>query len=63
MIGFILIFLCFIELLQCFLLYTLIQTDKEAPSSQTKKMPPKARNSFVVKRMEEKLKEALYGEE
>ena len=30
------------------------------PKEQPEKTPPKARGSFVVKRMEEKLKEAMY---
>ena len=55
------VYLCLVilECLQCWLLlefYKLVQKSKEPEA----KHPPKARGSFVVKRMEERIKEALY---
>ncbi len=35
--------------------------EQKLPSESQSKKPPKARGSFVVKRMEERVKEALYN--
>lgn len=47
---------CF-EVLQLYQLRMALGAKKQEPVT---KKPPKARESFVVKRMEERLKEALY---
>lgn len=58
----ILLYLCVIALE--FLIYWELRKLRELNAKKLQepnlKTPPKARNSFVVKRMEERLKEALY---
>ncbi len=58
----VLLLLClvFVGFFQCCKLYQLCKIIEKRPAEQLKKAPPKARNSFVVKRMEERIKEALY---
>lgn len=58
----VLLFLCLIvlEVFQYWELKKLCKQILEKPQETVKKEPPKARHSFVVKRMEERLKEALY---
>ncbi|MBQ7792669.1 MAG: hypothetical protein IJ367_04180 [Clostridia bacterium] len=56
--------LCFLlcEILRYLEFQKMIQIFKEEKKTVTSVQPPKSRSSFVVKRMEEKLKQALYPE-
>lgn len=57
-----LIFLVLSEIVRYLEVCRLIGALREEKPSKTVAPPPKARGSFVVKRMEEKLKEALYSD-
>lgn len=56
-------FLVFCEVIRYLELRQLIRFAKEKAQSAQPVRPPKARGSFVVKRMEERLKQAMYPEE
>ncbi len=51
------------ELMKLFLLHRISMQLTAKEKTPTKKAPPKARESFVVKRMEQRLKEAMYPNE
>ncbi len=54
------LFLVLCEIVRYLELCRLMRALKEEKSTKSTAPPPKARGSFVVKRMEEKLKEAMY---
>ncbi len=60
MILLLLLILILAELVRCMEFHRLFRLIEATLSKKPTKTPPKARTSFVVKRMEERLKEALY---
>ena len=57
---FLILFLFIAEIVRYLELRYLIGVIQKETSESPPKLPPTARKSFVVKRMEEKLKEAMY---
>lgn len=57
---FLLLILVLLEVLRFLQFGQFFKLFRKTSLRQKQTVPPKARNSFVVKRMEERLKEALY---